>query len=106
MIGVRLEGAAATVTIDGNLTAGEAEVRLLEVVEGLVADRAETVDVDFASVGYVDSSGLGALVRSHTCCLSAGTAFRLLNLKPEIHNIMKMARLTDVFEIPGHDVGR
>jgi anti-sigma B factor antagonist len=105
MIQVRHEGASAMVTVDGNLTAGEAEVRLLEAVEGLVSKRAEIVEVDLGAVAYVDSSGLGSLVRSHTCCLSAGAAFRLLNVKPEILSIMSIARLTDVFDIPGNDVG-
>jgi anti-sigma B factor antagonist len=50
-------------------------------------------------VGYVDSAGLGELVRTHTGVRNQGGEMKLVSISKRIHDLLHMTRLTAVFDI-------
>ncbi len=55
--------------------------------------------VDLADVTMITSVGLGALITLHKACKEAKGKLVLLNLKPDILNILKLSRLDKLFTI-------
>jgi anti-anti-sigma factor len=47
----------------------------------------------------VDSSGLGELVRSHATIQGKGGALKLANLNGKVQDLLKMTKLSSVFDI-------
>lgn len=67
---------------------------LLEAASG-----ARPVLVDLSGVGYIDSSGVAALVESYQSARSAGRGFALVAVSDAALRILKLARLDGVFTI-------
>jgi len=56
--------------------------------------------LDLTNVGYIDSSGLGALVSIYMAANRAQCELEVANPKPRIRDLLKMTKLGSVFE--GH----
>lgn len=59
----------------------------------------EAVTIDFGSVEFIDSSGVGALVSVHKRVAPRGGALRILNPKPAVTSVIELLRLHRVFEL-------
>lgn len=60
--------------------------------------------IDLARLEYIASAGLRVLLLTQKRALGAGTAIRLINLRPEIHDIFRYAgfdRIIDMTRTPG-----
>ncbi|MBE9586355.1 STAS domain-containing protein [Mucilaginibacter sp. JRF] len=55
--------------------------------------------LDMSSIGYMDSSFLGALVSSLKHAIAIKTDILLVGLRPDIHNLFTLIRLDKVFKI-------
>ena len=51
--------------------------------------------VDLAGVDYIDSSGLGALVAISLAAKRVGCRFRLINLSPQVKELLNLTKLTE-----------
>lgn len=73
------------------------------VVKGkLRADFAEglmDIDFDCSSLGFVDSSGLGAMISFQKLAGDRGGKLRLLSPQPGVVQVLELTRLHRVFEI-------
>jgi anti-sigma B factor antagonist len=54
---------------------------------------------NFSECGFIDSTGLGALVSIYKKCAEKGGSVKLKTLKPEVEKLFKLTRLDKVFEI-------
>ncbi len=61
----------------------------------------QRIVVDLADVGYMDSSGLAALVEALGLQRKKDGKFVLCTLQPKVRNILEIARLDAVFTIAG-----
>ena len=50
-------------------------------------------------VGYIDSSGLGEIVKSYTTVRSQGGQLKLVQVSQRVHDLLHMTRLHLVLEI-------
>ena len=50
-------------------------------------------------VNYVDSSGIGELVRTYTTVTTEGKQLKLLNLTRKIRELLVITKLSTVFEV-------
>jgi anti-sigma B factor antagonist len=63
------------------------------------------VVVDLAALTYVDSTGLGTLVRLHASARKLGCDFKLLHLGKQLRNVLKLANLLSVFsQVEDHGI--
>ena len=92
---IERDGNTAVVKCHGRLVAGTTE-ELYQEVKHLLPE-AKVVVVDLAELTYVDSTGLGVLVRLHTSARKLGCEFRLLHLGKQLRNVLKLTNLLSVF---------
>ena len=55
--------------------------------------------LDLSEVPYVDSAGLGELVRAYTAVNRNGGKLKLLGLAKRIKDLLKLTKLLTVFEV-------
>ncbi len=89
-----------TVLCSGRLTAEFAEQFKTEV-RNLIPG-AKCVTLDFTQVEYLDSSGVGAVVRLYVSARSADCELRLINFNRRVRELLGLTNLLGIFE----DCGR
>jgi anti-sigma B factor antagonist len=92
---IERDGETAVVKCHGRLVAGTTE-ELYQDVKHLLP-QLKLVVVDLADLTYVDSMGLGALVRLYASARQSGCEFKLLHLGKQLRNLLKMTNLLSVF---------
>jgi len=97
----RDDGRVTILTVSGDLVIGEAEATFKKAVTRLLEEGRVFLLVDLEGVRFLDSSGLGALVRALTNAQKEGGQTKLLHAGPQIRKLLEMTRLDSVFEI--HD---
>jgi anti-sigma B factor antagonist len=95
----RDDGGVTIIAVRGDLVIGDAETTFKKTVTRLIEEGRVNLLVDLSSVGFLDSSGLGALVRALTNTQKEGGQTKLLNAGPQIRKLLQMTKLDSVFEI-------
>jgi len=88
-------------SVQGDLVIGDPEATFKRTVTRLLEEGKVNLLVDLSEVGFLDSSGLGALVRAMTNSQKEGGQTKLLNAGPQVRRLLEMTKLDSVFEI--HD---
>ncbi|HXX62452.1 MAG TPA: STAS domain-containing protein [Bacteroidota bacterium] len=83
-----------TVMLSGRFDAAQVE-RAREVFSALN----ESAVVDFASLDYISSAGLGVLLASQQRLNRAGKALKLVNMNRMIRDVFRIARFDLIFQI-------
>jgi anti-sigma B factor antagonist len=92
---IERDGKTAVVKCHGRLVAGTTE-ELYQAVKHLLPET-KVVVVDLAELTYVDSTGLGTLVRLYTTARQVGCEFKLLHLGKQLRNVLRLTNLLSVF---------
>ena len=92
---IERDGDAILVKCHGRLVAGTSQELYQEVKQLL--PQTKLVVVDLAELTYVDSMGLGTLVRLYVSARQQGCEFKLLHLSKQLRNVLKMTNLLSVF---------
>jgi anti-anti-sigma factor len=77
--------------------AGNASDSLRTHVTWLLRDRRSIV-LDLGEVGFIDSSGLGTMVRALTTTRQARGDLKLCNVPQSVRKLLEMSRLTSMFD--------
>ena len=93
---VRKVGNVSIVDINGKITLGENTGMLRDEVRSLLSKGAKNLVFNMAHVGYIDSSGLGALVSAYTTTANHGGSLKLLNLQSKARDLMQLTKLYTV----------
>ena len=97
----RDDGRVTILTVSGDLVIGDPESAFKKTVTGLLEEGRVYFLVDLKDVGFLDSSGLGALVRALTTSQKEGGQTKLLHAGPQVRKLLEMTKLDSVFEL--HD---
>ena len=95
----RQVGEVTVVDIRGRITLGEGNVILREIVRDLAEKGRKAIVLNLGEVQYIDSSGVGELVKAHTTIRNQGGQLKLTNLNKRVHDLLQMTRLSAVFDI-------
>ena len=94
----RDDGGVTVVRVEGQLIVGNRQE-----LKDLVASALEAGDrkflIDFAGAGYIDSSGLGALVGLSRRVREAGGELRLSGLNEDLRSLFELTKLDTLFAI-------
>jgi anti-sigma B factor antagonist len=93
-------GRVTVVQCNGRIVAGRESDALRAHVTWLLRDRRSIV-LDLREVGFIDSSGLGTMVRALTTTRQAHGDLKLCNVPEFVRKVLEMSRLTSVFD--SHD---
>ena len=92
-------GDVAIVDVSGRITLGEGNFMLRDVVRELVEKGNNKILLNLRDVGYVDSSGLGELVKTYTTVRNHGGQLTLLNPSKLVSDLLQVTKLAKVFDI-------
>jgi len=84
--------------VKGRITLGEGDELLKDKVNTLVNQGKKKIVLNLADVPYVDSAGLGEIVRTYTTVSRQGGSLKLLNLTKRISDLLSITKLLTVFE--------
>jgi anti-sigma B factor antagonist len=84
-------------SIRGKILMGE-DIAIKKKIDELVEKGQTKVVVDLAEVPYIDSSGLGELIRCFTTVKRAGGSLKLANLTQKIVDLLTITKLVTVFD--------
>lgn len=89
----------AVLDVSGRITLGEGNVMLREVVRDLADKGPKRIVLNLGEVDYIDSSGVGELLKTHTTIRNKGGELKLANLSKRVRDLLDMTRLSAVFDI-------
>jgi anti-sigma B factor antagonist len=89
----------AVLDVSGRITLGEGNVMLRDIVRDLADKGTRRIVLNLGEVNYIDSSGVGELVKTHTTIRNKGGELKLANLSKRVHDLLDMTRLSAVFDI-------
>jgi anti-sigma B factor antagonist len=92
-------GDISVVEVRGRITVGEGNIMLREVVTGLVENGKKRIVLNLQGVEYVDSGGLGELVRTHTTLQKEGGQLKIANVNQRVQELLKVTSLHKVFDV-------
>jgi anti-sigma B factor antagonist len=94
----RVVDGVAVEALEGRIVLGEESNALREKVKSLLAAQKRIV-LNMDNVTYIDSSGLGTLVASHSSARAQGATLKLCNLGSKFQEILQVTKLVTVFEV-------
>jgi anti-sigma B factor antagonist len=98
-ISIRKAGRATILDLDGPLKLGDAEESFRNQVQQLIEGGSTHVAVNLAGVTELDSSGIGALVRSFTSLKRAGGKCTFYAPSKRVMMLLKMVRLDSILDL-------
>jgi anti-sigma B factor antagonist len=87
------------VEMTGSIRIGPNCQEIEQVVEDLIRRHETRVIFDLSGVSFIDSSGIGTLVRSLTKLKKLGGTLRLTGVKGMVEGVFKLTQIDKVFEI-------
>ena len=94
----RDNGGVMILDLKGKLTIGEGDELLKDKVNSLIQQGHQKLLLNLEGVPYVDSAGLGEIVRTYTTVSRQGGKLKLLNLTKRIEDLLAITKLLTVFE--------
>lgn len=84
--------------VDGQLIVGNRHELKQKVVDAIEVGERKVL-IDFTNTGYIDSSGLGALVSLSKKLRDAGGELRLAGLNEDLRTLFELTKLDTLFTI-------
>jgi anti-sigma B factor antagonist len=94
----RAVGDVVVLDLKGKITLGKGDELLKDKVNSLVNQGHKKIVLNLADVPYIDSAGLGEVVRTYTTVSRQGGSLKLLNLTKRITDLLSITKLLTVFE--------
>lgn len=92
-------GDISIIDISGRIALGEGADMLREMVRELTETGQRKILLNLHNVGYVDSSGLGELIKAHTTALNRGGQLKLVDVSKRVTDLLNTTRLNLVLAI-------
>jgi len=94
----RQVGDVMILDLKGKITLGEGDELLKDKVNSIVSQGRRKIVLNLAAVPYLDSAGLGEVVRAYTTVSRQGGSLKLLNLTKRITDLLSITKLLTVFD--------
>jgi anti-sigma B factor antagonist len=94
----RIVGDVTILDLKGKMTLGEGDELLKDKINSLIHQGQKNLLLNLEGVPYIDSAGLGEIVRTYTTVSRQGGALKLVNLTKRITDLLSITKLLTVFE--------
>lgn len=84
--------------LKGKMTLGEGDELLKDKINSLLQQKRMNIVLNLEAVPYIDSAGLGEIVRTYTTVSRQGGKLKLVNLTKRITDLLSITKLLTVFE--------
>jgi anti-sigma B factor antagonist len=93
---VRHAEGVSLVDLSGRLTSFESKA-FREMIRDLLNHGQKNIVLNLTGLEYLDSSGIGELVRNYLSVVKKGGAMKVVGLAPRVEEILKITQLYQVF---------
>ncbi|MFN0120282.1 MAG: STAS domain-containing protein [Blastocatellia bacterium] len=100
----RNSGDVVILDVVGKILLGEGDMQLKKKIDELLERKQTKLLLNLANVPYMDSGGLGEIVRSYSTVKKSGGELKLLNATEKIKDLMVITKLHTVFDIHDDEV--
>lgn len=94
----RIIGDVTVLDLKGKMTLGEGDELLKDKINSLIHQGQKKLLLNLEGVPYIDSAGLGEIVRTYTTVSRQGGNLKLVNLTKRITDLLSITKLLTVFE--------
>jgi anti-sigma B factor antagonist len=94
----RVVGDVTILDLKGKMTLGEGDELLKDKINSLIHQGQKKLLLNLEGVPYIDSAGLGEIVRTYTTVSRQGGNLKLVNLTKRITDLLSITKLLTVFE--------
>jgi anti-sigma B factor antagonist len=94
----RTVGNVTILDLKGKLTLGDGDTLLKDKIHSLLHQGRKHFLLNLGEVPYIDSAGIGEVVRTFATVSRQGGTLKLLNLTKRIHDLLVITKLLTVFE--------
>ncbi len=94
----RVVGSVTVLDLKGKLTLGDGDELLKDKINSLVQQDRKAILLNLEGVPYIDSAGLGEIVRTYTTVSRQGGKLKLVHLTKRIQDLLSITKLLTVFE--------
>ena len=94
----RVVGDVTILDLKGKITLGEGDEALKDKINSLALQNRKRILLNLEGVPYIDSAGLGEVVRTYTTISRQGGQLKLVNLTKRITDLLSITKLLTVFE--------
>ena len=94
----RKVGNVTILDLKGKLTLGDGDEMMCNKINGLIQAGAKNIVLNLGNVPYIDSAGLGEVVRAYTTVKRHEGMLKLLNLTKRIQDLLAITKLLTVFD--------
>jgi len=84
--------------LKGKLTLGDGDELLKDKINSLIQQGRKMILLNLEAVPYIDSAGLGEIVRTYTTVSRQGGKLKLVHLTKRITDLLMITKLLTVFE--------
>lgn len=92
-------GDVTVLRLEGHLTLDAQDRSLRDMVDYLIELKHTKVVLDLEAVPYIDSLGVGEIVRAYSAVARAGGALKLARVSPRVHEVLHTTQLTKVLAV-------
>ena len=95
----RKSGLVTVVDLSGKIILGDAANQLLATAKELIGQGERNLLLNLAEVSYVDSAGLGTMVKCYKAATESQGRMKLLNVSGKIRVLLRITKLQSIYEI-------
>jgi anti-sigma B factor antagonist len=100
MVTIREVNGPVVAYVAGRIALAEGTLLLRDMVQDFLRRGNDQIILDLNDVDFIDSAGLGELVRSHATVRGHGGQLKLVNPSASVWDLLKITKLDQVFDIP------
>ena len=94
----RKNGEVTVLDLKGKILIGEGIDELRKNIDSVLVENEPKLLLNFEGVPYLDSTGLGEVVRSYTSVKNKGGVVKIVNLTNKVKDLLSVTKLITVFE--------
>jgi len=94
----RKKGDVVILDLKGKILIGDGIDELRDSINNTIKENETKVLLNFADVPYLDSTGLGEVVRSYTSIKKSGGTIKIINLTNKVRDLLSVTKLITVFD--------
>jgi anti-sigma B factor antagonist len=91
-------GDVVVVDVEGKILLGEGDVEIKRTVDNFLQKGDKNVLLNLTKVPYIDSAGLGEIIRCFTALRRSGGSFKLLSPNSRIIDLLSITNMLNVFD--------
>ncbi len=95
----QVDGSTIILDLKGRITLQEGSRIMGDAIHGVLAKGSKRILLNFGLVSYIDSSGIGELVRAHVSVRNQNGRLALYSVSKKLMELLEITNLTSILEI-------